>query len=443
MNKLFKSLMAVAIIGSLVGCSSANTSDEVKGTYSIHVKGYDWGCGVDKVVMKLSNDISDIDKEDFNVIEHKQVTDWSAKDTPVIEKNIKRKITNAYSSNAKGKKVNSESKYVTLELYCSPNDGSPLLYSMSTMSNSWSDPYYLKIKLAKDSSVTSNGEKIKKLSIAQEFTKKTTEADKFNLDSYTSSDNVSLKYGLYKPTNKSDTLFVWLHGGGEGGTKKTSPKVSALGSKVTAFISDDFQNTLGGATVLVPQCPTNWIDTDGKGNILNPDGSYNYQKDSYYTKSLKELIDNVKKSTNSKNVVIAGCSAGGYMTMKLVLENPTYFTAAVPICEAYPDKYITDENINNIKDVPMYFIFSKDDESAKPTDFAIPTTERLKNSGATNLHISSTDHVVDLSRTLDDLNDGNAYQYNGHWSWIYFDNNESKCDVHNESAWEWIANQLK
>lgn len=443
MKKFIKALMSVVIIGGVVGCSASNESDGLTGTYSIHVEGYDWGCGVDKAIIKFSDKVSDIDKDDFKVTEHKQVTDWSAKDKPVIEDDFTREVTNAYNCNKNGEKVDSESEYVALELYCSPNDGSPLLYSMSTMFNTWSDPYYLDINLTKNASVTSNGEKVEKISVDKDFTERTTEADPLKVSSFKSSDKIAINYGLYESKNNSDTLFVWLHGSGEGGTENTSPTVTALANEVTAFISDDFQNTLGGANVLVPQCPTNWIDTDGKGKIMNDDGTFNFQKNSYYTKTLKELIDSVKKSTNSKKVVIAGCSAGGYMTMKLVLENPDYFTAVVPVCEAYPDEFITDENINSIKDLPMYFIYSKDDESAVPSEFSVPTIERLKNAGASNLHVSTTDHVIDLSGTLNDLNEGKSYQYNGHWSWIYFDNNESKCDYHSENVWNWIANQLK
>ena len=68
---------------------------------------------------------------------------------------------------------------------------------------------------------------------------------------------------------------------------------------------------------------------------------------------------------------------------------------------------------------------------------------RLKNLGATNLHVATFDSVIDTSGKYNDLNDGDPYQYNGHWSWIYFDNNEADCDEHGEKVWQWIGEQVK
>ena len=38
--------------------------------------------------------------------------------------------------------------------------------------------------------------------------------------------------------------------------------------------------------------------------------------------------------------------------------------------------------------------------------------------------------------------DGNPYQYSGHWSWIYFDNNEC-YDENGVNAWTWLGQQAK
>ena len=54
----------------------------------------------------------------------------------------------------------------------------------------------------------------------------------------------------------------------------------------------------------------------------------------------------------------------------------------------------------------------------------------------------TTDDVAKLAE-YNDLNDGDPYQYNGHWSWIYFDNNEADCDEHGEKVWQWIGEQVK
>lgn len=76
-------------------------------------------------------------------------------------------------------------------------------------------------------------------------------------------------------------LIIWLHGAGEGGN---DPLVAYTGNRVTALSSPKVQRELGGAAwVLVPQCPTVWMD-DGKEQL----GRSNQ---SIYSKPLKACID--------------------------------------------------------------------------------------------------------------------------------------------------------
>lgn len=81
-----------------------------------------------------------------------------------------------------------------------------------------------------------------------------------------------------------------------------------------------------------------------------------------------ELIKDYQSRCGAK-VVLAGCSAGGYMTMRLILDYPDYFAAAIPICEALPDDVISDQQLSEIKDLPLYFIYSNDDPSIIPEKF--------------------------------------------------------------------------
>ena len=76
----------------------------------------------------------------------------------------------------------------------------------------------------------------------------------------------------------------------------------------------------------------------------------------------------------------------------------------------------------------------------------VPTVERLKKSGksADTLHVSTTEHVVDTSgQYFARDEEGNLtdqpYQYNGHWSWIYFDNNESACNEDGLKVFDFVA----
>lgn len=442
MKKALKVLLVASMAFAVWGCSSKKGSDTIKGTYSAHIEGFDWGCGTTKVIVTMDYVLDAVKAEDFKVTETKQVTDFTqAPAFPVVETTVDRQVTDAYLCNEKGEKVDEPSKNVALELYVSPNDGSPLLFSMTTMYNTWSDPYYLTITPSDTAKLTSDGKEVKSLTVETTMTSKTTSADVFKTDQFEAKDGTKYAYAHYEPKEKADTLFVWLHGMGEGGTDHTDPSVVLLANKVTALAKEEFQNTVGNAYILAPQSPTYWMDVDGKGAGLGgagpvPDGT------SYYTESLTELIDSYKEKCGATKVVIGGCSNGGYMTMVLAMEHGDKYDAYIPICEAVPDAFITDEQIAKLAELPMFFIYSNDDTTVDPTLHEIPTIERLKAAGAKNVHVSTSDHVVDTSGEIKDA-EGNPYQYMGHWSWIYFDNNDSKCDDCQQDSWHWIADQVK
>ncbi len=391
MKKIMKLLVAMSMVCVLAACSSEDEvtgSDTLSRTYTIYVEGDDWGCGVSQAIVTLDYVVDEVSAEDFTVTETKQTTDWT-------------------------------------------DEGSPFLYSMTTSRNTWSDPYYLTITLSDSAALTSAGTEVTSFTVDTEYTAKTTSADGYSTDTYEASDGTTYNYAYYNAED-SDTLFVWLHGGGEGEIEGSDVYVPLLANEVTAYIGDKFQDTLGGVSVLAPQCPTYWMDTEA--------GEWDF--DSYYTESLTELISTYAESIDATKIVLAGCSNGGYMTMVLAINNPDAYTAIVPICEGLADEFITDDMIESLVDLPMYFVYSEADTTLDPTVYSIPTIERLQEAGTTNLHVSTTEHVVDLSGRFDD-EDGNAYQYTGHWSWIYFDNNETECDDCGMNAWDWIAQQIQ
>ena len=130
------------------------------------------------------------------------------------------------------------------------------------------------------------------------------------------------------------------------------------------------------------------------------------------------------------------------MSLLMAMTYPGEYDGIVPICEALKDEYITDEQLKNIKDLPMYFVYSEDDDTVVPDLFEIPTLKRLNDIGASNLHVSTTEHVIDTSGLYQDA-DGNPYQYAGHFSWVYFHNDETACNEHGETAWDFIAEIVK
>lgn len=416
----------------------------LKGTYSIQINSFDWGCGVTKVIISFDQMIDQVAQNDFIVKETKQVTDFSDPTFPIIISTSEREVTNVYLCDTDGHKIHTASKNIAIEMSVDPQSGSPLLFNMNTQYNTWCDPYTLDISLPQNAKITSQGTIVDDIIIDHQYTSMTTSADIFQTDTYTSQDGITYNYAYYQPENNTDALVVWLHGLGEGGTKTTSPtdvKITLLANKVVSLASQEFQEIIGHAHVLVPQCPTYWMDKDGNQSNFN-EGRIVADGHSFYTESLHELIRFYQKQCHASKVVLAGCSNGGFMTLVMAIAYPQDYDAIIPICEALPDKAITDQQIKAIKNIPTYFIYSEDDTVVDPSLHEIPTIKRLKEAEATDLHVFTSEHVVDTSGLYKDEK-GNPYQYAGHWSWIYFDNNEANCNDTDIQVWQWIAQQVK
>jgi predicted peptidase len=125
--------------------------------------------------------------------------------------------------------------------------------------------------------------------------------------------------------------------------------------------------------------------------------------------------------------------------MDMIFNYPDYFAAAYPICEAYMDAGITDEQLEAIKDLPIWFVYAENDTTVDPSTFEVPTIERLRSLGA-DVHTSVFADVHDTSGNYIG-EDGSAYQFMGHWSWIYFFNNQ--CEENGVNLWQWLAQQSK
>ena len=215
-------------------------------------------------------------------------------------------------------------------------------------------------------------------------------------------------------------LVIWLHGMGEGGT---DPDIALLGNDVTALgekkIQDHFvKGKQQGAYVLAAQTPTMWMNS-GTGSNNGGTGH------SIYTKTLKSLIDNYIKENgdiDTNRIYVGGCSNGGYMTMEMAVTYGNFFRAFYPCCEAYSDSFVTDEDIQKLKDFPMWFIHAANDQTVNANNFVIPTYQRLKEAGAKDLHFS---YFTDV-RGTDGNPQGNSYQ--GHYSWIYIFRDEVEFD---------------
>jgi predicted esterase len=240
-------------------------------------------------------------------------------------------------------------------------------------------------------------------------------------------------------------LIVWLHGAGEGGQDS---KIAYTGNKVANLSSPTMQKKLEGAAwVLVPQCPTVWMD-DGVEQL----GRSNQ---SIYVEPLKASIDEFiaghEEQIDRSRIYIGGLSNGGFMTIRMLIDYPNFFAGAIPTCECFYKENITKEIIEKLKDIPTWFVHAKGDELVPPQETAIHLYKELKKAGAKNVHFTYFDHMEDLTGMYkDDL--GRPMQYFDHAVWIHVYNDDCYTDIDGGyvmfegepiTLWEWLGKQHK
>ncbi len=231
-----------------------------------------------------------------------------------------------------------------------------------------------------------------------------------------------------------------MHGGGEGGV---DPSIPLVANRAANYASDEIQAIFEGAHVLVPQTPTRWMDSG--------DGTTSGQTDDIYFEAVKALIDEYiaeNPDVDRDRIYVGGCSNGGYLALKLIIEYSDFFAAAFPSALAYRGTYFTDEQVDRIKNIPIWFIHAKEDGTTVPDQTVVPVYNKLKEAGAPNVHFSFYDHVVDITGFFG----GDGYHYPDHWSWIYshankarrdYDGSLVKLDGRPVTIMEWLAGQSK
>lgn len=347
-------------------------------------------------------------------------------------------VKDAYPSGPDGER-REEGTFVTLELRNRPFD----ITSRIAAPNGMNEFVVTDCRITQIAEIPAEGETLTGLVFDQCAGDAMKQAEKF-LHGVSSYEAEPLAYGYFVPQTGSGRrpLIIWLHGGGEGGQ---DPAVAYAGNKAVNLASDEIQAKFGGAFVLVPQAPTFWMD-DGSGE-------YGRSGKSRYGKALKALIDEFiarnDAAIDTGRIYIGGCSNGGFMTMRMVLDYPDFFAAAYPVCEALYDEVISDAEIESIKQMPIWFVHSKDDVVVKPEETAVPTYERLIKAGAANVHFSLFDKVIDLHGLFTDEK-GEPYTYNGHFSWVYALNDDCRLDYDGNpvlakgkevTLMEWLAMQ--
>jgi predicted peptidase len=238
-----------------------------------------------------------------------------------------------------------------------------------------------------------------------------------------------MKYRLYAPTQGGGRsrstgrgkrpLVVWLHGGGEGASlpdnyydNETTLRANrgALG-----FATPQAQRIFSGAYVVAPQSTSFWIE-DGPR----------------FAPLIREIVGDLVRRypIDSGRIYLAGCSNGGYMTMKMTTIYPDLFASAVPICGVVAPlqpggpTLITDAELSHI-DTPTWLVASRDDPVVPPEPNTIHAHDLIPGSLMTLY-----DHVI-----------WNGDQFNGHWSWIYVARNDPK--IGGTHIWQWMAQQRR
>lgn len=453
--------------------------------YKTITEGFDWGPAITKVIINIGYaiDKSTLSKDTFSISSVKKYNAVNLKtmvqeNKPTVETK-RRDITAIYLSDAKGK-ADDNGTYITAEMKVGPDmpESSPFYFNPRTELNTYVDTSYI-IEINKSGSILTKDGK----TVAMKPTDKSGYdgncniiADEFDTAGSYTNGNITLKYASYTPKTVSaekgsNPLIIWLHGAGEGGQ---NPTLALLGNKVVNLASQKIQSFFGktGAYVLVPQCKTVWMDYDGMGTYN--DTVKGSGGKSFYTETLIGLIKyyvSKHPEIDSGRLYIGGCSNGGFMTMNMIINFPDYFAAAFPVCESYSAKWLTQERVEAIKNIPVWLTAAKPDGTVpiyKGTmdnntmefkfeldkngnkialdDFSNAAYGRLKKAGAKDVHYSLWDKVADTSgKYFKAGSTSEPYEYLGHFSWIYALNNECKDNIGGKevSLFQWLSEQSK
>ena len=127
------------------------------------------------------------------------------------------------------------------------------------------------------------------------------------------------------------------------------------------------------------------------------------------------------------------------MTLRMIIDYPDYFAAGYPMCEALYDKTITDEDIQSIKHVPIWFIHAMNDMVVDPKETSVPAYHRLIKAGAKNVHFTY-------------INDNPPFEMVNHGCWLPalrevfnqdFDGQPVLVEGKPATRFQWLAAQSK
>ena len=264
----------------------------------------------------------------------------------------------------------------------------------------------------------------------------------------------------YYDAGDADSLIVWFHGNGEGDYKGSQNNVAQLLANrgTVAWATDEAQEIFGKAHVMSFQAPDTW---------------YYAQKDGLLEKAYNEIQEVIsKKGIDPKKVYVSGCSAGGYMTTRMLIKYPNLFKAAMINCPALDvatkrgGETPTDEELASLKNSPtaIWLVQGATDgtvntedcskrlfkaltdgqelvesrhEQALDSDFT--TTETKDGKYKISLYDTTEAGKLQFGEDFDQDDVKTLVEFSNHWSWIYtLNNNPESAD--GTSIWKWAAN---
>lgn len=421
-------LTLFGLVALLQGCVNTTTATDYDATswteaivsYQLVIEGFDWGPAVTAIILDLGEmviDSTQLNADDFVVTVETEV------------KKEERLVIAVASSDETGNVIANQSAYLRIELAVAPTVGSPFAQVVDgeLFGHRWAD---LRHTINYQNIIISADQKSKIMPAIASF----------NLNSaFVATDGMMLQYAYYQPVADGlQPLIIWLHGLAEGSLNQTvAPEIALLGNRVTSLIAPVVQDIFGGAYVLVPQAGTRWLNSG--------DGTHSGGR-SQYESALIELIQMFvasKPTIDPARVYVIGGSNGGFMALRILINRPDLFAAAIPICLYFNPDYLSDADLFTIKNIPIWLVHDINDPIT-PFYHSQSLYQRLKEMGATDVHFSATDGIFDSSGEF--FNQfGNPYRYFDHWSWIPVLNNELTTAINGEeiTIFAWLAQQRR
>ena len=155
--------------------------------------------------------------------------------------------------------------------------------------------------------------------------------DKFDRYVFESPETGDIVYYVYDPVKQGADrggkypVLMWLHG--MSNALDGEKCIMCCGAE--QYASEKYQGDMGGAYIVVPLANEK---REPDGNIS---GSWSGETD--YAPALKRLYDCITEKYGDNIVCkfVMGASSGGYMTWRLLENDPGYFDGAIPISSGY------------------------------------------------------------------------------------------------------------